>query len=368
MKPLHEPLYLTAVFRQVGEAYLTPRNTELKYSREENPTVLNLENKLAKLEGADNALAFNSGIAAIATLYFSFLEAGDEAVLSMEGYGTTIELARLIGRRFGVKIRLAYPRAEDIVEEINERTKLVLIETMTNPTLKVIDVREVAKRCREVETILVVDNTFVTPLLYKPLKDGANFVVHSLTKYIAGHNDVLGGAILWNGEFIHDLWNWRRRLGGIIQPFDAWMIERGMRTLEVRFERQSKNAQAIAEFLSEHPKVKEVHYPGLEDDPYHEIAKKLFERDLYGGVVSFDVGNESNAIVFLRSIKKIFPSPSLGGVESIVTYPVKSAARYINEEQREALGITEGLIRLSVGLEPLDELLEDLDKALEVVK
>ncbi|MFA4640595.1 cystathionine gamma-synthase family protein [Pyrococcus kukulkanii] len=367
MEPLHAPLYITAVFRQIGDAYLTDRGTELKYSREENPTVRYLENKLARLEGSDNALAFNSGMGAIATLYLSLLKAGDEVVLSLEGYGSTIELARLLGK-FGVKVRLAYPNAEKLCEAVTGRTKLVLVETMTNPTLKVIDVPEVAKRCREVGATLVVDNTFVTPLLYRPLEDGASFVVHSLTKYIAGHNDVVGGAILWDGPFIQDLWDWRRRLGTIIQPFDAWLIERGMRTLEVRFERQSRSAKAIAEFLVDHPRVKEVHYPGLEDDPYHEIARKLFKRDLYGGVVSFDLGSEENALAFLRSLKKIFPSPSLGGVESIATYPVKSAAKTMEEEQRKVLGITEGLIRLSVGLEPLDDLIEDLDRALGVVK
>ncbi|ASJ17193.1 cystathionine gamma-synthase [Thermococcus chitonophagus] len=367
MEPLHAPLYITAVFRQIGDAYLTERGTELKYSREENPTVRHLEDKLAELEGSDNALAFNSGMGAIATLYLSLLRAGDEVVLSMEGYGSTIELAKLL-EKFGIKVRLAYPNAEKLCEAVSDGTKLVLVETMTNPTLKVIDVPEVAKRCREVGATLIVDNTFVTPLLYKPLKDGANFVVHSLTKYIAGHNDVVGGAILWNGPFIQDLWDWRRRLGTIIQPFDAWLIERGMRTLEVRFEKQSRSAEAIAEFLADHPKVKEVHYPGLKDDPYHEIARRLFKKGLYGGVVSFDLGSEENALAFLRSLKKIFPSPSLGGVESIATYPVKSAVKNMEEEQRKVLGITEGLIRLSVGLEPLDDLIEDLDRALEVVK
>ncbi|AFK22486.1 cystathionine gamma-synthase family protein [Pyrococcus sp. ST04] len=367
MKPLHSPLYITAVFKQVGDAYLTERGTELKYSREENPTAKYLEEKLAKLENADNALAFNSGMGAIATLYFTLLKSGDEVVLSMEGYGTTIELARLLDK-FGIKVRLAYPNAEKICEAVTERTKLVLVETMTNPTLKVIDIPEVAKRCNEVGATLIVDNTFVTPILYKPLEDGARFVVHSLTKYIAGHNDVVGGAVLWNGEFNQELWDWRRRLGTIIQPFDAWMIERGMRTLEVRFERQSKSALAIAEFLREHPKVREVHYPGLKDDPYHKIAKKLFARNLYGGVVAFDIGNEANALAFLRALKKIFPSPSLGGVESIATYPVKSAAKNMDDSQRKLLGITKGLIRLSVGLEPLEELIEDLDHALEVVK
>ncbi|AAL81390.1 cystathionine gamma-synthase [Pyrococcus furiosus DSM 3638] len=364
MEPLHYPIYLTAVFKQIGDAYLTERGTELKYSREENPTVRNLEDKLAKLENAENALAFNSGMGAISTLFLSLLKAGDEIVMSMEGYGTTIEVPKLL-EKFGVRVRLAYPSAEKICETITSNTTLVFIETMTNPTLKVIDVREVAKKCREEEITLIVDNTFVTPILYRPLEDGVNFVVHSLTKYIAGHNDVTGGVILWNGKFLNDLWDWRRRLGTIIQPFDAWMVERGMRTLNVRFEKQSKNALAIAEFLQDHPKVRKVHYPGLPSDPYHGIARRLFRKDLYGGVVSFDLGSEKSALAFLRSLKKIFPSPSLGGVESLATYPVKSAVKNMEKETRDLLGITDGLIRLSVGIEEVDELIEDLDRALK---
>ncbi|GAB6136044.1 cystathionine gamma-synthase family protein [Thermococcus prieurii] len=363
MRPLHEPVYITVAFAQYGEAGKSDRGFDLKYSREENPTVRVLERNLSALEGGREALAFNSGMAAISCLYLSQLSAGDEVVLPMEAYGTTVQLAEELGK-FGVSVKLAYPSAESIVEAIDEGTSLVLLETVTNPTLKVIDVPEVVKGAREVGARVVVDNTF-SPLVFRPLKAGADAVVHSLTKYIAGHNDVLGGAVILGDLDVSGLWHWRRRLGSIIQPVEAWLVWRGMKTLELRFERQSRSALAIAEFLSEHPKVRNVHYPGLRDDPHHETARRLFERDLYGGVVSFEhAGGKSGALSFLRSLRRIFPSPSLGGVESIASYPAKSAAKVMPPERRKLLGITDGLIRLSVGLEDEDELIEDLDRAL----
>ncbi|NJE09180.1 cystathionine gamma-synthase family protein [Thermococcus sp. M39] len=363
MKPLHTPIYQTVVFRQVGDAELSDRGFDLKYSREENPTVRELEKAIAKLEGGRDALAFNSGMAAISALYLGLLRSGDEVVFPLEGYGTTLQLAQELGK-FGVKAKLAYPSAESLIEAITPNTRLVLFEVMTNPTLKVIDAVEVAKAAHEAGALVAIDNTFTTPLLFKAIRH-ADIVIESLTKYIAGHNDVLGGALIWNGDELSEtLWHWRRKLGGIIQPIEAWLIRRGMKTLELRFERQSRTALAIAEFLSEHPRVREVHYPGLSTDPYHELAVRLFERRLFGGVLAFDVGDEHEAKKFLASLRVIFPSPSLGGVESLATYPVKSAALSMTEEQKNILGITPGLIRLSVGLEDEDELIEDLDMAL----
>ncbi|QDA30842.1 cystathionine gamma-synthase family protein [Thermococcus indicus] len=362
MRPLHKPIYLTVAFEQVGEPGKSDRGFDLKYSREENPTVRELERKLRGLEGGKETLAFNSGMAAISCTYLSLLSKGSEVVLPMESYGTTVQLAEELGK-FGVRVKLAYPSAEAIAEAISDGTSLVLVETVTNPTLKVIDVSEVAKRAREVGATLVVDNTF-SPLVFRPFRAGADLVVHSLTKYVAGHNDVLGGAIVSGSPDIGELWHWRRRLGSIIQPVEAWLTLRGMKTLELRFERQSRNALAVAEFLREHPKVVEVHYPGLKDDPHHETAERLFERPLFGGVVSFELSGKAEAEAFLRSLRRVFPSPSLGGVESIASYPTKSAAKTMPPERRKLLGITEGLIRLSLGVEDADELIEDIDRAL----
>lgn len=360
------PIYLSVAFEQTTKTALSDRGFDLKYSREENPTVRELEKSIALIEGGKDALVFNSGMAAIGTLYLALLSSGDEVVLPMEGYGTSIQLAESLSK-FGVKVKLAYPSADSIIDIIDERTKLVFLETMTNPTLKVIDVPEVIKRAKEIGAIVVVDNTF-SPLIFKPLRYGADGVVHSLTKYIAGHNDVLGGAVVFGTPNIEEFWDWRRRIGTIVQAMDAYLIQRGLKTLELRFELQSKNAQAIAEFLSEHPKVKAVYYPGLSGSPYHTLAKKLFEKPLFGGVVSFDLGSEGNVLRFLSSLKVIFPSPSLGGTESIASYPAKSAAKTIPEDRRKVLNITPGLIRLSVGLESPDILIEDIDRALGVVR
>ncbi|ALV62496.1 Cystathionine gamma-synthase [Thermococcus sp. 2319x1] len=363
VRPLHDPIYLTIAFEQAGETELSDRGFDLKYSREENPTVRLLEKNVALIEEGVDSLAFNSGMAAISTIYLSILRAGDEVVLPMEGYGTTIQLAEELGK-FGVRVKLAYPSAEALNEAITENTKLVLTEVVTNPTLKVIDVPEVIKRAKEVGATVVVDNTF-SPLVFKPLKVGADGVIHSLTKYIAGHNDVIGGALIWGDLDPENLWHWRRRLGSIIQPFDAWLVIRGLKTLELRFERQSRSAQAIAEFLSEHPKIEKVHYPGLKSDPYHSTASKIFSRHLFGGVLSFlHREGESGAKAFLRRLKRVFPSPSLGGTESLATYPVISAAKSMPEDRRRLLGITPGLIRLSVGVEDTDLLIEDIDRAL----
>ncbi|RLF06570.1 MAG: cystathionine gamma-synthase family protein [Thermoprotei archaeon] len=361
------PIYQTAIFeqpdRRTGETRLTDRGTELKYSREENPTVRALERTLAALEEADDALAFSSGMAAISTTYVALLKRGSRLVVPAQAYGTTIQLATEL-TKFGVKIAKVWPSTDSIIEAVRTGD-VVLVETITNPTLRVIDVPAVAKRCREVGATLVVDNTFASPVIYRPLADGADLVIESLTKYIAGHNDVVGGCIAGPSESIAQLWEWRRRMGSIAHPFDAFLTLRGLKTLEVRFERQSRTALEIAEFLEDHPLVEEVMYPGLSSSPYKELADRMFIKKLYGGVVSFKVkGGRSKALRVLSRVHVIRPSPSLGGTESLLTYPVISAAKTIPEEDRKKLGITEGLLRLSVGLEDPEDLKEDLATAL----
>lgn len=364
------PIYLTAMFeqpnRKTGSTLLTDRNTELKYSREENPTVRALEHILAKLENGEDALAFNSGMGAILTVYLAFLEKSDEVVVPMEGYGTSIQLLTDIGAKFGVQVKKVWPDETSIIEAISSKTKFVILETMTNPTLKVINVREVTKEAFELNVLTVVDNTFATPLAYNPLDDNATIVIHSTTKYIAGHNDVIGGALITNSDMTNLLWDWRRKLGSMQSPFDAYLTLRGVKTLSIRFEKQCRNAQEIAEFLNEHPKVEEVLYPGLPTSPHHSVACKLFKKKLFGSVLSFKVkGGQTKALQTLRKTKIIKSSPSLGGTETLLTYPVISAAKTIPEEDRIKLGITDNLLRLSVGLEDINDLIEDLDKALK---
>jgi cystathionine gamma-synthase len=361
------PIYLTTVFEQRGEPRLSDRGFELKYSREENPTVRALERVMAELEHGMDSLAFNSGMAAISTLFVSLLSPGAKVLLPMEVYGSTMDLLMKLSKLFSADVDIAIPETERIAEMIRERKpNIVFVETITNPTLRVIDIEAVAKECSDVNCTFIVDNTFSTPILINPLEKGARFVVHSLTKYISGHNDLLGGCIsLKNREDLELLWDWRRLMGGIMQPFEAYLALRGVKTLEVRFERTSRSAQEIADFLQGHPAVERVLYPGLNNSPYKRIADRIFKRRLYGGVVSFVVrGGENAALRVLRKVKIIKPSPSLGGAESLLTYPVKSAAKPILENMREIVGITPGLLRLSVGLEDVNDIIEDLDQAL----
>lgn len=360
------PIYQTAIFEQPGYTRQSDRGLDLKYSREENPTVRCVEHIITKLEGGEDTLCFSSGMAAISALFMSTLKSGCTVLLPKEAYGSTIQLAQDLCK-FNIKTVLVDPRTERFIEVIDKGVSLVFTETITNPMLKVLDIPEVVRKCRDLGVPVAIDNTFTTPILYKPLRDGADYVVHSMTKYLAGHNDVVAGCIIGSREFINSTWHWRRKLGTIASPFDAYLVLRGLKTLKLRVEKHCENAKVIAEFLSNHSKIREVYYPGLSDNEYHSIAKKLFN-NRYGGVVSFKIkGGRQEVMKITKSLKIIRPSPSLGGAESLLTYPIISAAMGIEESVRRDLGITEDLLRLSVGLEDVNDLIEDLDKALSSI-
>ena len=366
------PIYQTAIYEYpdavMGEPRRSDRGLDLKYSREENYTVRALEKILTRLEKGFDCLAFGSGMAAIAAAYISRLSAGSRLLVPLECYGTTQELAQNLSK-FGVECVLARSDTGEFLERLEDGISLAIVETITNPMIRVVDVKEIAKRCKELGIPLIVDNTFSTPILYNPLEDAAWITIHSLTKYIAGHNDVVGGAIIVGSEEdAKTFWNWRRKLGSIMAPFDAFLTIRGVATLEARFEKQSSSAMEIAEFLEDHPKITEVYYPGLSSSPYKSVADKLFKRRLYGGVLSFKVrGGQKETIEVLRGTELIKPTPSLGGVESLLTYPIWTAAKNMSREQMEVLGISDNLLRLSVGLEDVEDLKEDLDRALSRV-
>ncbi|MGC9090542.1 MAG: cystathionine gamma-synthase family protein [Fervidicoccaceae archaeon] len=366
------PIYLTSMFEQPnpisGETKIIEGGRELKYAREEGPTTRYLEKTLAVLEGGEDALAFNSGMGAITSLLLTYLRSGMKVVVPMESYSGTIALLQQLSERINFRVVKVWPSTEKIVESIEEGADMAIVETMTNPTLRVIDVGEVARVSKERGTKLIVDNTLASPVIYTPLSDGALFAVESATKYIAGHNDAIGGFIAGSEHDLSAVWEWRKLTGTILQPTEAFLIQRGIKTLEIRFEAHSRNAQVVAEFLSEHPKVEEVFYPGLSRSPHRRVAEKLFKKKLYGGIVSFIVrGGEASARTVLKNLKLIIPSPSFGGPESLLTYPVISASKYIPKEERDRLGITEGLLRLSVGLEDVDDIIEDLDRALRAI-
>ncbi len=366
------PIYQSAVFewldRESGEIRRSDRGCEMKYSREENPTVRCLERVIASLEEGEDALCFSSGMAAISATLLYMVSRGDKVVLCKEAYGTTTKLFTSLSKKFGFELVLAGPDTGGIINAIDYDTKLVFVETMTNPSLRVLDVPEIAKACREYDAALVVDNTFTTPVLFQPLKHGALAVVHSATKYLAGHNDVLAGALVGPAELVQEVWDWRRMIGSQLSPFDAFLVLRGIKTLELRVKRQSRTAQAIAEYLEDHPKVTRVHYPGLPSDPYHSLARRMFKDNLYGGVVSFRIkGGREEAFKLMRALKIIKPSTSLGGTESIISYPALSVSKNMPLALREELGLTEDLLRLSVGLEDPEDLIEDLAQALATI-
>jgi cystathionine gamma-synthase len=364
------PLYLSTIFehpdRRTGESRKSDRGMEQKYSREENPTVRGFEKVIAKLEKARECLAFSSGMGGIASVYLSALGSGDTIVITKESYGTTQELALNLSK-FGVKTVLAGPDTEDFLQKVKPGVSLVLLETITNPLVRVVDIPAITKRCKEVGAKVVVDNTFATPLLYRPLESGAWLSIQSVTKYIGGHNDVIGGSVALNDPLdLVELWDFRRRLGSIMGPFEAFLALRGVATLRPRFHVQCENALALAEFLRDHPRVESVYYPGLKDSEYRKTADKIFlERGLYGGVLSFKVkGGKQKALQVLRKIRIIKPSPSLGGTESLLNYPITSASRTISPAVKKELGITENLLRLALGLEDVSDLQADLEQAL----
>ena len=365
-QPITPPIYRTAMFTYPRSDGPSIRGRPYKYSREDNPTLVYLERVITQLEEGEDTLVFATGMAAISTLLFTLLRPGDRVVVSREAYGSTLRLFERL-RRWGVDVVFAGPESEDIAVEASKAgTRLVFVETITNPLLRVTDVPSIAKAAGESGALLVVDNTFATPILYRPLRDGATLVVHSLTKYMAGHNDVLGGSVTGPSEIVAgELWESRRMMGTTMDPEQAFLVLRGLKTLEVRMERHCRNAMSVAEFLVDHPKVSQVYYPGLPGSPGHEVAKRLFPPGMYGGVVSFRVkGGRSTVERFFSRLRVIRPSPSLGGPESVASYPVMSSHASLPEEERRKLGITDDLVRLSVGLENIDDIIEDLDQAL----
>ncbi|MEZ0394218.1 MAG: cystathionine gamma-synthase family protein [Desulfurococcaceae archaeon] len=362
------PIYTSAVYEYVdheaGMAKFDDAGRVLKYGRESNPTVRYLERLVAMAEGAQDAIAFSSGMAAITSTLIALARRGAKIVVPYEVYSTTIRFLEVMSEKFGLKYALAWPSAESILEEAGRGPAIVFLEVLTNPTLKVIDVDEVARGLVE-GSVLVVDNTFTTPMMFRPLDHGAAAVVHSATKYLAGHNDVVGGVVATSTKLASELWEYRRIMGTIMSPFEAYLTARGMRTLHLRFERSCSNALALAEFLEDHPRVEEVYYPGLRSSPYHELARKLFGGKYFGGVLSFKVrASYGELLSRLSRLRVIRRSPSLGATETMMVLPYKSVSAHIPADVRVKLGITENLVRLAVGVEDVEDLKEDLSAAL----
>ncbi|HEY9871670.1 MAG TPA: cystathionine gamma-synthase [Candidatus Obscuribacterales bacterium] len=354
------PIYQTSTYVQEGLG----KHKGYEYSRTHNPTRTSLEQCLASLEGGKHGLAFASGMAACATV-MNLLSAGDHVVVGDDVYGGVYRLFERVLSRY--KLSFTYVDARDLkaVESaIRSDTRMLWLETPTNPLLKLADLSALAALARSRELISVVDNTFASPYFQRPLEKGIDIVVHSTTKYLGGHSDVVGGAIITaNDEFHETLRFHQNAVGGVPGPFDCWLVLRGLKTLALRMREHEKNALAIARFLEKHASIEKVIYPGLPSHPQHDLAKK--QMDGFGGMVSIVVkGGLERAQKLLQRTKLFALAESLGGVESLIGHPATMTHASIPKEIREGRGITDGLVRLSVGIEDAEDLISDLEGAL----
>jgi cystathionine gamma-lyase / homocysteine desulfhydrase len=353
------PIYQVSTYKQDGIG----GHKGYEYSRTGNPTRHALEELIKDIEGGYAGFAFGSGMAAITAVIMMF-NSGDHVILTDDVYGGTFRVLTKVLNRFGIESTFVdTSNLENIKNEIRPNTKALYLETPTNPLLKITDIEAASKTAKEHGLLSIVDNTFATPYWQNPIEQGADIVLHSATKYIGGHSDVVAGLVVVNSEKLaEDLHFVQNSTGGVLGPQDSWLLIRGIKTLGVRMEEHEANTKTIVEFLQSHPSVKKVFYPGIETHPNHEIAKKQTRG--FGGMVSFDVGSEENAADLLSKVKYFTLAESLGAVESLISVPAKMTHASIPKERREELGITDGLVRISVGLEDAEDLIDDLKQAL----
>ncbi len=358
------PVYQTSTFVQTSPGVPL---SEYEYSRAANPTRTALEQALASIENGVRGLAFASGLAATDSV-MKLLKPGDEVIAMDDLYGGTYRMFARIYQEYGIKFHFVdmtnYEKFESL---INENTKLVWVETPTNPLMKLADIAEIAKITKKHNLLFAVDNTFATPYLQKPLDLGADIVMHSATKYLGGHSDVIAGALIVKDEALGEKLHFAQfATGGTLGPMDSYLVLRGIKTLHLRVQRHCENGAKVAEYLVNHPKVEKVYYPGLENSPNHDIAKKQMIGG-FGGMVSFTFksGAKADAIKMLEKVKVFTLAESLGGVESLANHPALMTHASIPEDKRKEIGITDDLVRLSVGVEDISDLLADLEQAFQ---
>lgn len=358
------PVYQTSTFVQTSPG--VPLN-EYEYSRAANPTRTALEQALASIENGVRGLAFASGLAATDSV-MKLLKPGDEVIAMDDLYGGTYRMFARIYQEYGIKFHFIDMTDYAAFEAaINGNTKLVWVETPTNPLMKLADIAEIAKITKKHNLLFAVDNTFATPYLQKPLDLGADIVMHSATKYLGGHSDVIAGALIVKDENLGEKLHFAQfATGGTLGPMDSYLVLRGIKTLHLRVQRHCENGAKVAEYLVNHPKVDKVFYPGLESHPNHDIAKKQMIGG-FGGMVSFTFksGAKADAIKMLEKVKVFTLAESLGGVESLANHPALMTHASIPEEKRKEIGITDDLVRLSVGVEDISDLLADLEQAFQ---
>jgi cystathionine beta-lyase/cystathionine gamma-synthase len=366
--PLTTPIYETTtfVFDSADEvlAYNEGRSSKYLYSRYTNPTVISAERKLAALDRAELALLFSSGQGATTTLLMTHLKAGDEVVCSAAIYGGTLHLLQDVLARFGVTPRFVSLDELAAPDRLfSDRTRIVWFESPINPTLRCVDVAKIAGACRARGVLSVIDNTFASPINQQPLALGVDVAMQSVTKYLNGHSDVTGGVVAGSAVLVAPIEKVRRMVGTVMDPHPAYALGRGLKTLPLRVARHNANAQAVADFLSQHRRVSRVYYPGLPSHPDHAIAKAQMSG--FGGMVCFDLdGDYARAAAVYDRLKIIKRAASLGGVESLISMPVLTSQWGHTDEQLRDAGVTRGMLRLSVGLEDAADLIADLDQAL----
>ena len=358
------PVYQTSTFVQTSPGVPL---AEYEYSRAANPTRTALEQALASIENGVRGLAFASGLAATDSV-MKLLKPGDEVIAMDDLYGGTYRMFARIYQEYGIKFHFIDMTNYAAFEAaINENTKLVWVETPTNPLMKLADIAEIAKITKKHNLLFAVDNTFATPYLQKPLDLGADIVMHSATKYLGGHSDVIAGALIVKDEALGEKLHFAQfATGGTLGPMDSYLVLRGIKTLHLRVQRHCENGAKVAEYLVNHPKVEKVYYPGLENSPNHDIAKKQMIGG-FGGMVSFTFtsGRKEDAISFLEKLRVFTLAESLGGVESLANHPALMTHASIPEDKRKEIGITDDLVRLSVGVEDISDLLADLEQAFQ---
>jgi cystathionine beta-lyase/cystathionine gamma-synthase len=352
------PVYLTSTYVQQELGV----NKGYEYSRVSNPTRTALEGNIAALENGKFGMAFGSGMAAIDSI-FRLLKPGDHVVVSHNVYGGTYRIAKMVLEEYGLSFDFVDTTNLALVKKaIKKETKMIFIETPTNPTMEITDLDAIAKLAKQHKLISVADNTFATPYLQNPLDHGFTLVVHSLTKYLNGHSDMIGGFVITNSaDFAERLKFFQKAVGAILSPFDAWLCLRGTKTLAVRMERHAASAMQIATWLSQNKKVKKVYYPGLKTHPQHALAKRQMKN--FGGMIAFDLGSLGAAKKFLKRVRLCALAESLGGVETLISHPATMTHASIPPAQRQKIGVTDGLVRISVGLEDVEDLMSDLKQA-----
>ncbi|MET1258738.1 cystathionine gamma-synthase [Flagellimonas sp. DF-77] len=355
------PIYQTSTYAQT-----TPGGHQgFEYSRSGNPTRTALENALASIESGTFGLAFASGLSAIDAV-IKLLEPGDEVVSTNDLYGGSYRLFRQVFEKYGITFHFTGMQdVSSIAAKINDNTKLIWVETPTNPMMNVIDIKAVSDLAKKHDLLLAVDNTFASPYLQRPLELGADIVMHSATKYLGGHSDIVVGALIVNDQALADkLYFIQNASGAVCGPMDSFLTLRGIKTLHVRMQRHCENGEAIANYLRNHPKIEKVYWPGFEDHPNHDVAKAQMHG--FGGMISFipEGSNFEEAVKIVERLKVFTLAESLGGVESLAGHPASMTHASIPKEEREKSGVVDSLIRLSVGIEDVDDLIADLEQAI----